>query len=51
MIAQRAKLTKKPTPPAALYRVQVGAFSKKENAERLKAELEAKGYKPYITRV
>ena len=51
VIAQRAKLTKKPTPPAALYRVQVGAFSKKENAERLKAELEAKGYKPYITRV
>ena len=31
-----------------LYRVQVGAFSKKENAERLKAELKAKGYESII---
>ena len=50
VIVQRAKLTKKVTQPAALYRVQVGAFSKKENAERLKAELESKGYSAYITR-
>ena len=28
-----------------IYRVQVGAFSKKENAERLRDELKAKGYK------
>lgn len=34
--------------PGKLYRVQVGAFSKLENAEKLKAELEAKGYKPFI---
>ena len=31
-----------------LYRVQVGAFSKKENAEKLKAELKAKGYEAII---
>lgn len=31
-----------------LYRVQVGAFSNKENAERLAAELKAKGYPVYI---
>lgn len=31
-----------------LYRVQVGAFSKKENAERLKAELKQKGYDSII---
>ena len=34
-----------PKPEAStLYRVQVGAFSKKENAEKLLAELKAKGY-------
>ncbi len=40
-----------PTKPADgfIYRVQVGAFSVEENATRLKAELEGKGYKPYIT--
>ena len=31
-----------------LYRVQVGAFSKKENAEQLAQELKAKGYPVYI---
>ena len=31
-----------------LYRVQVGAFSNKENAERLAKELKAKGYDTYI---
>ena len=30
------------------FKVQVGAFSVKENAERLVAELKAKGYNPYI---
>lgn len=34
----------------SLYRVQVGAFSKKANAEKLKAELQAKGYQAYVTR-
>lgn len=32
-----------------LYKVQIGAFENKENAERLSKELEAKGYKTYIT--
>ncbi len=42
------------TPPATntgsnkLYKVQVGAFSNKSNAEKLKKELESKGYKPFI---
>lgn len=31
-----------------LYRVQVGAFSERENAERLKAELKEKGYEAFI---
>lgn len=31
-----------------LYRVQVGAFAKKENAERLKSELKSKGYDAFI---
>lgn len=32
----------------ALYKVQVGAFSKKANAEKLAAELKAKGYQCFI---
>lgn len=32
-----------------LYRVQVGAFKSYENAQRLKAELEAKGYQSFVT--
>lgn len=32
-----------------LYRVQLGAFSNKANAEKLAEELEAKGYASYIT--
>jgi len=31
-----------------IYRVQVGAFSNKNNAENLKAELNSKGYPAYI---
>lgn len=50
-IAHRAKLKKKATQPKALYRVQVGAFSKKANAEALVADLKAKGYQAYITKV
>lgn len=45
------KLSKKPEPqPGTLYRVQVGAFIDKTNAERLMAELRAKGYRPFIVR-
>ena len=42
----------KAEPPKAedtkLYRVQVGAFANKANAEKLKAELEGKGYSAII---
>ena len=31
-----------------LFKVQVGAFSKRDNAEKLKAELEGKGYPAFI---
>lgn len=34
--------------PKTLYRVQVGAFSNRKNAERLAAELKAKGYQTII---
>ena len=34
--------------PQKIYKVQVGAFSKKENAEKLAKELVQKGYKPII---
>jgi len=34
-----------------LYRVQVGAFTVKANAEAMKKELEAKGYNPFIVEV
>lgn len=37
-----------PTPSDKLYRVQVGAFSKRENAERLAEELKNKGYNTII---
>lgn len=40
-----------PTPPVSsdtLYRVCVGSFANKSNAENLKKELESKGYKPFI---
>lgn len=51
VIAARAGLTKKTAPEKdALYRVQVGAFSKKGNAEKLQKELAAKGYQSYIVR-
>lgn len=42
-------LQKKPEPkPKGLWKVQVGAFSTKENADRLAKELENKGYPTYI---
>jgi N-acetylmuramoyl-L-alanine amidase len=34
--------------PGVLYRVQVGAFLRKDNAEARAAELRAKGYDAYI---
>lgn len=51
IIVKRGGLTKKVTPDTgAKYKVQLGAFGKKANAEKLAAELEAKGYKVYVTK-
>ena len=38
-----------PSTPGKLYRVQLGAFSIKSNAEKFAGELRSKGYKPIIT--
>lgn len=52
VIVARGKLTKKAEPETGvLYKVQVGAFAKKENADKLLADLKAKGYPCYIVRV
>jgi N-acetylmuramoyl-L-alanine amidase len=49
-IVKVAGLKKKPEPePDALYRVQVGAFKVKANAEKLVADLKSKGYSAFIT--
>ncbi len=46
VLVKKGKLTKKPEPQKAAkaYRVQVGYFTKKENADKLQKELKAKGY-------
>lgn len=56
-IVEVMEIPKKSTPAAPtnpvgniIYRVQVGAFANAQNAENLKRELEAKGYKPFITK-
>lgn len=51
VLAERGKLTKKAVKNDVLYRVQVGAFASKTNAEKLLKELKAKGYQAYITKV
>lgn len=43
--------TKKPIVSGMLYRVQIGAFSVKKNAERLLAELKGKGFDVFLTTV
>ncbi|ADU30378.1 N-acetylmuramoyl-L-alanine amidase [Evansella cellulosilytica] len=48
-------LKKKPSPKPSksngeLYKVQVGAFANKSNADRLAAELKSKGYSTYIVK-
>ena len=51
VIVAKGKLTKKPVvaeTSGKLYRVQCGAFSKRENAENLVNELKAKGYTAII---
>lgn len=50
-VAEYAGLKRKKAeakPSVKLYRVQVGAFSNKANADKLKKELEKKGYKPFV---
>ena len=56
VLVERGGLTKKkatqaPAETGAMYKVQVGAFSVKANAEKLEKELEAKGYQAYIVKV
>lgn len=51
VLVERVKLKKKVLASNTLYRVQVGAFSKKSNAEALKKKLQADGYQAYITKV
>lgn len=48
VLVKRGNLTEKKEINTTLYRVQVGAFSKKENAERLLKELKSKGYDAFI---
>ena len=52
VLVKRGGLTKKapPSPTGALYRVQVGAFANKANAEKLSEELRSKGYPTYIVK-
>lgn len=47
-IDYKTPVVAQPTSSGKLYRVQVGAFSNKANAEKLKVELEKKGYKAII---
>ena len=49
-ILEHLGVSKDPAPSPALFRVQVGAFAVKANAEKLAAELKAKGYQAYITK-
>ena len=51
VIAKRRQLTKKAKTEKALYKVQVGAFGKKANAEKLQEQLKAEGYQTYIVKV
>lgn len=50
VIVKREGLTKKMVQEEVLYRVQVGAFRSKANAERLVKELAKDGHQAYITR-
>lgn len=51
VLVKRGGLTKKQVAEKALYHVQVGAFAKKENAEKLASELEKLGYSTIIKKV
>lgn len=47
-IAYKEPVKEEPKKDGKLYRVQVGAFTIKENADKLAKELKAKGYSTYI---
>jgi N-acetylmuramoyl-L-alanine amidase len=48
ILVKKGNLTKKKKANNTLYRVQVGAFSNKENADKLVKQLKAKGYQAYV---
>lgn len=50
VIVKRGKLEKKPAEEKKLYHVQVGAYSKKENAENMAKKLKDAGFDTYIVR-
>jgi cell division septation protein DedD len=45
---KRGKLTKKAAEPSKIYRVQVGAYSKKPNAEAMLKKLKDAGFDAII---
>jgi N-acetylmuramoyl-L-alanine amidase len=49
-VKETPKPAAKPKTDGSVHRVQVGAFSDPKNAEKLAAELEKKGYKPFIVK-
>ena len=50
VLVERGGLKEAKKPPNTLYKVQVGAFSNKANAEKLQKELTKNGYQCYIVR-
>ena len=50
VLAQGGNLAKKAVKNDSLYRVQLGAFGNKANAEKLMKELKAKGYNTYMVK-
>lgn len=48
VLVKRGKLTKKAAEPSKIYRVQVGAYSKKENAEAMVTKLKKAGFDAII---
>lgn len=51
VIIEKSGATKKVTEPNVIYRVQVGAYSKKENAEKMANKLKTDGYDAIIVKV
>lgn len=51
VLAERGKLAKKVVEPTVRYRVQVGAFSEKKNAEAMLAEVKAAGFSDAFIKV